>query len=480
MITGLYPHAPMRDSRTGWLGEIPEHWAMTRAKWLFQKLDRPVKDTDEVVTCFRDGVVTLRKNRRLTGFTEALQEHGYQGIRRGDLVIHAMDAFAGAMGVSDSDGKGTPVYSVCRPLTGVNPWYYAYVLREMARSQWILALSTGIRERSTDFRFEAFARQLLPAPPVGEQQLIVRFLSDADHRIGRFIKAKQELIALLREQRQVIIYHAVTAGLHPDVPLKPFRVGAIADVPEHWTLARLKTRLSRNDGGAWGSDFADSGTVVLRSTEQTQYGEWQIESPARRLLTERELQQTLLRAGDLLVTKSSGSPSHIGKATLVTARIEEMGCGFSNFMQRLRSDDTLEPRYLWWFLNSRVAREQFRYFTSTTTGLGNLSGGILGNLRVAFPPLSEQRAIDAYLGKATLELNRAMTTASREISLLREYRSRLILDVVAGKLDMREVADQLPDDAGELEPSYDTKALAEVDEGAENADLDADLEEVKA
>src|SRR6266516_4686807 len=112
-------------------------------------MDRPVNESDEVVTCFRDGVVTLRKNRRVRGFTEALKEIGYQGVSRGDLVIHAMDAFAGAVGVSNADGKGSPVYSVCEPTSDANAYYYAFVVREMARSQWILALAKGIRERST-------------------------------------------------------------------------------------------------------------------------------------------------------------------------------------------------------------------------------------------------------------------------------------------------------------------------------------------
>ena len=92
------------------------------------------------------------KTAELSGFTESLKEIGYQGVRRGDLVIHAMDAFAGATGVSDSDGKSTPVYAVCSPTTrDSNPYYYAYCVREMARSQWIVALSRGVRERSTDF-----------------------------------------------------------------------------------------------------------------------------------------------------------------------------------------------------------------------------------------------------------------------------------------------------------------------------------------
>lgn len=95
-----------------WIKQIPSHWMTKRAKFLYKKEQRPVREEDSVVTCFRDGVVTLRKNRRTTGFTEAISEFGYQGIRKGDLVIHVMDAFAGAIGVSDSDGKGTPVYNI--------------------------------------------------------------------------------------------------------------------------------------------------------------------------------------------------------------------------------------------------------------------------------------------------------------------------------------------------------------------------------
>lgn len=119
---------------------------MGRGGWLFKRMDRPVRDSDEVVTCFRDGTVTLRKNRRTDGFTESLQEIGYQGVRKGDLVIHQMDAFAGAAGVSDSNGKATPVYSVCQPSQHADSFYYAHIVREMARSRWILALARNSRK----------------------------------------------------------------------------------------------------------------------------------------------------------------------------------------------------------------------------------------------------------------------------------------------------------------------------------------------
>ena len=255
----LEPYPDCKDSGVPWLGEVPKHWKTERAKWLFRKMEQPVRENDEVVTCFRDGVVTLRKNRRVRGFTESLKEIGYQGVRRGDLVIHAMDAFAGAIGVSDSDGKGTPVYSVCSPRQSANAYYYAFCVREMARSEWILALAKGIRERSTDFRFKDFASQWVPLPPLPEQAAIVRFLDHADRRIRRYIRAKQKLIALLEEQKQAFIHQAVTGRIdvrtgRPYPAYKDSGVEWLGDVPEHWDIFQLGRLIELLTGFPFKSD----------------------------------------------------------------------------------------------------------------------------------------------------------------------------------------------------------------------------------
>ena len=200
MSLTLQPYPNYKDVGLPWIGKLPAHWKIERAKWLFRRMDRPARPEDEVVTCFRDGTVTLRKNRRLEGFTESLKEIGYQGVRQGDLVIHAMDAFAGAVGVSDSDGKSTPVYAVCTPGVPLNVHYYSRVLREMARSQWIAALARGIRERSTDFRYETFADEWLPFPCYDEQVAMATFLHALESRTFKLIRAKRRLIVLLNEQ----------------------------------------------------------------------------------------------------------------------------------------------------------------------------------------------------------------------------------------------------------------------------------------
>lgn len=185
-----------KPSGISWIGEIPSHWQELKAKYLFERHNRPVRDTDEVVTCFRDGQVTLRKNRRTIGFTESLQENGYQGIRKGDLVIHQMDAFAGSTGISDSDGKSTPVYIVCTPSQDFifNP-FYGYVIRYMGLNGYIQSLYRGIRERSSNFNYEVFSQQYLPIPPLDEQKRIVEFLSTKTSQIDAQQRERERVTA---------------------------------------------------------------------------------------------------------------------------------------------------------------------------------------------------------------------------------------------------------------------------------------------
>lgn len=209
---GLNPDVPLKDSGVEWIGQVPEHWDVQRSKFIFKKIERKVNEEDQIVTCFRDGQVTLRANRRTEGFTNALKEHGYQGIRKGDLVIHAMDAFAGAIGISDSDGKATPVYSVCLPhdKQKIDVYFYAYYLRNLALSGFISSLAKGIRERSTDFRYSDFAELLLPIPPYLEQQKIADYLDKQTSKIDRAIALKTAHIEKLKEYKNVLINDVVT------------------------------------------------------------------------------------------------------------------------------------------------------------------------------------------------------------------------------------------------------------------------------
>ena len=211
---GLNPDAKMKDSGILWIGVIPEHWETRRAKFMFIKNKRERRPEDEVITCFRDGQVTLRKNRRLTGFTESEKYDGYQGIRKGDLVIHQMDAFAGSIGVSDSDGMGTSVYHCCTPTGDYNVYYYAYLIRQMALSGFIQSLYKGIRERSSDFSFPVFGNQYLIIPPSDEQQAIVAYIEEKCQKIDKLASELQSEIDYLKEYKQRLIADCVTGQVN--------------------------------------------------------------------------------------------------------------------------------------------------------------------------------------------------------------------------------------------------------------------------
>ena len=205
---GLNPDAEMKDSGIQWIGMMPSHWDCIRGKYILKYIQKPVREGDGVFTCFRDGEVTLRSNRREDGFTMADKEIGYQGIDVGDLVVHGMDGFAGAIGISDSRGKASPVLNVLD--TEQNKRYIMYFLRSMAYSDVFLALATGIRVRSCDLRWNKLAELFYPVPPIEEQDAIVAHIDSVLQKTNDVIADKKEQLAVLESYKKSLIYEYVT------------------------------------------------------------------------------------------------------------------------------------------------------------------------------------------------------------------------------------------------------------------------------
>ena len=205
---GLDPDVEMRDSGVQWIGMMPTHWDCQRGKYILRYVQKPVRDDDGVITCFRDGEVTLRSNRREEGFTMADKEIGYQGIDVGDLVVHGMDGFAGSIGISDSRGKASPVLNVLD--TEQNKRYIMYYLRSMAYNDVFVALATGIRVRSCDLRWNKLAELLYPLPPVEEQQAIVEHIDSVLERTNAIIGEKKQQIETIEEYKKSLIFEYVT------------------------------------------------------------------------------------------------------------------------------------------------------------------------------------------------------------------------------------------------------------------------------
>ena len=205
---GLNPDVPMKDSGIQWIGKIPQMWNRIRGKYILQYISKPTREDDGVITCFRDGEVTLRSKRREDGFTMADKEIGYQGIDVGDLVVHGMDGFAGAIGISDSRGKASPVLNVLE--TKQNKRYIMYFLRSMAYGDVFMALATGIRVRSCDLRWNKLAELFYPVPPIEEQNAIVEYIDRIISEANAIIATKKEQISTLEAYKKSVIFEYVT------------------------------------------------------------------------------------------------------------------------------------------------------------------------------------------------------------------------------------------------------------------------------
>lgn len=159
-------------------------------------------------------------------------------------------------------------------------------------------------------------------------------------------------------------------------PLKDSGVEWIGEIPCNWQTIVSKSVLLKNDGGVWGNEPTGNGdTIILRSTEQSIAGELVLNEPAYRALSHKEKERALLKCGDIIITKSSGSPDHIGKASLIDEVIEGMSCCFSNFLQRIRVNGW--PKYYWYLFNFSIARDQYGLLSTTTTGLNNITAKII-------------------------------------------------------------------------------------------------------
>ena len=210
----------------------------------------------------------------------------------------------------------------------------------------------------------------------------------------------------------------------------------LGEVPAHWEVTPLKRMLSRNDSGVWGDEpESEYDPIVLRSTEQGVGGEWQIIDPARRKLSKTDVEKSTLCQGDLLVTKSSGSEAHIGKASLVTPEVAALRPCYSNFMQRLRVTVGHSSSFVHFILNNRIAREQMAFLSSSTTGLANLNATVIGQVQVAAPPLGEQAAVVTFLDHETSKIDALIAEQKNLIALLKEKRQAVISHAVTKGLN---------------------------------------------
>ena len=323
--------------------------------------------------------------------------------------------------------------------------------------------SSGFLRLYTD-RFGAIS---ILIPPLEGQNHIVAFVRATEKEIARFIRNKRRLIELLKEQKQNVINQAVTRGLDPNVKLKPSGVEWIGDIPEHWEARRLRTLAAVRASGVDKNTNEDEVPVMLCNYVDV-YKNDRITAAIdfmKATATPEEIRAFELKAGDVIITKDSESWDDIAIPTFVPEALPGIVCAYHLALIRPFSGE-IEGEFLFRAFSSDPVADQFRIAATGVTRFGLAQGAIKGAF-FPLPPLEEQRAIIAHINEKCAEISHAISRAEREIELMREYRTRLISDVVTGQVDVRGI--EVPDVAEDelLAPEEDTIDADDVidDEG---------------
>lgn len=481
MITDLKPYPAYKDSGVPWLGKVPETWDVFRGRHLFEIKKRIAWDLGRPVLSVTQTGLKVKDVH--SGEGQVSQDYSkYQIVKPGEFVMNSMDLLTGGVGIADSVGVTSPDYRVFTVRDGgqCRDRYVLHVFRTLYANRGFYAWGQGSaqlgRWRLPRKRFNEFP---FPVPPFSEQTAIVRFLDHVDRRIRRYIAAKQKLIKLLEEQRQAIIHRAVTRGLDPNVRLKPSGIEWLGDVPEHWEVTRLKDAADVQTGLTLGKNYKG---VALEShpylrVANVQVGRVDLRHVKRIDVPPQEASGATLRDGDVLMTEG-GDIDKLGRGCVW--REEIPGCLHQNHIFAVRCHQhLLVPEFLGGLMASQHGRDYFQLTAKQTTNLASTNSTTLRAFPIVLPPLAEQKAILDDILKQNIGLDAAIDRTLREISLLREYRTRLIADVVTGKLDVRKAAAQLPDETGEHESLDEAETPMEGDEETEASNLDDVPEEAE-
>lgn len=479
MIEGLAPYPAMKESGAECLGDVPAHWKVRRlrnvAEMRVSNVDKLTKDDERAVRLCNymdvyknDQIRAEISFMRATATTDEIERFR---LRVGDVLITKDSEAWNDIGVAALVSESAPDL-----ISG----YHLALLRP--REQNLLGdyLFRALQSKRVAYQFHVEAKGVtrfglthsgiksvwLPLPSLSEQAAIVRYLDHADQRIRRYIRAKEKLIALLEEQKQAIVHEAVTGRIdvrtgQPYSAYKPSGVEWLGDVPAEWQVHRFGRMISLVAGFPFRSDSftqSESDIRLLRGINVAP-GRLRWDEVVRWSATDSDAySEYKIEVGDIILGMDRpivGSGIRVAIATE-----EDVPSLLLQRVARIRTDrKKLLPEFVLCVLNGR---NFFHYLSPMFTGISvpHLSPDQVRGFRIALPSTTQQEAIVEFLTSQLCGIQCAVERAERRIVLLREYRTRLIADVVTGKLDVREAVAFLPEDDPcaaneELEKTFD-------------------------
>ncbi len=437
MIADLRPYANYKDAGSRWLGAVPVAWEVRPLRTLIAKRTERNRIDLPLLSVAREKGVFVRS------LTNADENHNvipddlsnYKVARAGNLVINKMKAWQGSMGVAPCDGIVSPAYFVF-DFNIANPAFGQLLLRSKPYVAHFGQASDGVRVGQWDLSIPGMRQIPVLIPPPDEQAAIVRFLDWANGRLERTIRAKRKVLALLNEQKQAIVHSVVTRGLDPSVPLKPSGVPWLGKIPEHWEVVPSKALFRHR------RERVREGDEILTASQA--HG---IVNRATFMATEGRRVMQAITGLDIL--------KHVEPNDFVISmRSFQGGLEWSRVRGAISSayvtlvpGASVCPQYFAHVLKSRAYISALRRTSDLVRDGQALRFANFGQVPLALIPLDEQQATAEFLDRTIAGISAVASRLEREIELLREYRIRLSADVVTGKLDVREAAARLPDEA---------------------------------
>ena len=421
---------------------IPEGWESRRLKTVLAETDRRNEhDGSPLLSLTREHGLILQSESS-SGSLVAQDLGNYKVCNPGDLVMNRMQAWSGMFATASTKGLVSPDYTVFQPKGANDVRYLEHLVKTPYMVEQFTQRSKGIGSGFNRLYTGDFGDCRAPMPPPEQQAAIVRYLDHADELINRYISAKEQLTALLEEQRQAVIQQAVTRGLDPNVPLKPSGVDWLGDVPEHWEVVQLgRIGVFTKGSGGTKDDEVPDGIPCVRYGDLYTTHQYFMSQTRSHIPPAKANAYTEIKRGDVLFPTSGETIEEIGKSA-VNLMHGHVRCGGDLII--FRPTIPMEPRFAGYALGCPAAQTQKSLMGRGIT-IMHIYSGQLKYLWLPLPPLAEQTAIVEYLDRTTANADAAIARVRRQIELVEEYRTRLIADVVTGQIDVRDAVVELPD-----------------------------------
>jgi type I restriction enzyme, S subunit len=468
----LRPYPGYKESDLLWLGAVPEHWDVRRNGRLFAQRNETGFGSLPILEVSLKTGVRVRDMENMKRKQVMNDREKYKRAVKGDIAYNMMRMWQGALGAAPVDGLVSPAYVVARPYSGTETRYYSYLFRTAAYMAEVDGYSRGIVKDRNRLYWQDFKQMPSCYPPPDEQTAIADYLDANAVLVRKFIRNRRRLIDVLNEQKQAIINEAVTRGLYQSGCYKPSGNAWLGEIPQTWESSRLKNVAELHVSNV--DKHTKTGELPVRLCNYTDVYKNSVITADMPFMTATatpdELRAFHVEVGDVIITKDSEDWQDIGVPALVAETADDLVCGYHLAILRPRPN-VMSGRFLAYVMLCNGVSTQLSLAANGVTRYG-LSHSAIKAISLPVAPFEEQEPLADHIDEATATLNRAISRVNREINLIHEYRTRLIADVVTGKLDVRHLApSQGSLDIDETTHIDAEEALDDELDGVEDGDL---------